>query len=151
MTKVHTCILWRILSLGKQLIKSSKRVVSVASSDVSVKTESLLLFPTDVGSLCWFRRWSPAGFLPSLPPPHRESVDLEIYFQSLGQWAVIAIWNGAMWPQTQHHSFWSVLTADPLICLRIHILLSEWGLKNLWSSTKAMFANLLIQILHSRP
>lgn len=81
MTEVHTCILWRFLSLGKEPIKSSKREVCVASSCVSVKTESLLPFPTDASadSGADLQQGSCQA------PPHHESVDLEIYFQSLGQ------------------------------------------------------------------
>lgn len=148
MTEVHTCILWRFLSLGKEPIKSSKRVVSGESSCVFVKTESVLVFPADVGRLCWFRRWSPVGFLPS-PPPHRESVDLEIYFQSLGQWAVIVIWNGSK--VTSNAAPFVLISAHHCgftdMFLNIHILKIKYCQNEawkIWGQALKMFGNLLI-------
>lgn len=149
MTQVHTCILWRFLSLGKEPIKSSKRVVSVASSCVSVKTESLLLFPTDLGNLCWFRRWSPAGFLPSPTSPLWVS-----WFRDLFSVSGPASCNRHLkWQQCdlKRSTICSDLWSPPWIhwyvseCSHFNDkILSRWGLENLRSSTEAMFANLLI-------
>lgn len=146
MTEVHTCILWRFfLSLAKEPIKSSKQVISVASSCASVKTESLLLLPRDVGSFRWFRRWSLAGFLPS----HHPTPPWVSWFRGLFSVTGPVSRNRPLkWQcDLEHSTIHSALCSSPWIQFNIskysHFCCRNGAREVMRLSNDAMFANLL--------
>lgn len=160
---VLTWLLWQkstlvysgdfFLSLGKEPIKSSKRVISVASSCASVKTESLLLLPTDVGSFRWFRLWSLAGFLPS-PDPTLPWVS---WFRGLFSVTGPVSRNHPLkWQcDLERSTIHSALCPSPWIQWNIskypHFCCRNGAREVMRLSNDAMFANLLSQSLHSWP
>lgn len=141
------------LSLGKEPINSSKRVISVAYSCAAVKTESLLLLPTDVGSFRWFRRWSLADFLPS-PHPTPPWVS---WFRDLFSVTGPVSRNRPLWWQCdlERSTIHSALCSSPWVQWDIlHFSHFCWGngaLEVMRLSNDTMFVSLLSQSLHSWP
>lgn len=141
------------LSLGKEPIKSSKRVISVASSCASVKTESLLLLPTDVGSFRWFRRWSLAGFLPS---PHPTPPWVSWFRGLFSVTGPVSRNHPLKWQcDLERSTIYSALCSSPWIPWNIsnysHFCCRNGAREVMRLSNDAMFSNLLSQSLHSWP